>query len=124
MVQNLSWRIFFNEQVKFLKSGIWFQFYSASNKDTFFDSPGSFLGPRLLAKIFHYELQLNHHLLESNETLGTESTSWLQPTLKKIMIIKLILSAPGPLSRNLKKGPGATSDFLTTKFFNGQLNIL
>ena len=35
-VQNLSWRIFFQEEVKFLKSGIWFQFYSASNKDTFF----------------------------------------------------------------------------------------
>ena len=24
IVQNLSWRIFFQEQVKFLKSGIWF----------------------------------------------------------------------------------------------------
>ena len=28
------------EQVKFLKLGIWFQFYHALNKDTFFDSPG------------------------------------------------------------------------------------
>ena len=36
IVQNLSWRIPFQEQVKFLKSGIWFQFYKASNKDTFF----------------------------------------------------------------------------------------
>ena len=33
---NLTWRIFFQTQVKFLKSGIWFQFYIASNKDTFF----------------------------------------------------------------------------------------
>ena len=40
IVQNLSWRIVFQEKVKFLKSGIWFQFYSASNKDTFFESPG------------------------------------------------------------------------------------
>ena len=31
-----SWRIPFQEQVKFLKSGIWFQFYNTSNKDTFF----------------------------------------------------------------------------------------
>ena len=35
-VQNLSFRIFFHEQVKFLKSGNWFQFYSSLNKDTFF----------------------------------------------------------------------------------------
>ena len=35
IVQNLNWRIFFREQVKFLKSGIWFPFYNASNKDTF-----------------------------------------------------------------------------------------
>ena len=32
-MRNLSGRIFFQEKVKFLKSGIWFQFY-ASNKDT------------------------------------------------------------------------------------------
>ena len=31
IVQNLSWMIFFQEQVKFLKSGIWFQFYNPSN---------------------------------------------------------------------------------------------
>ena len=43
MVQNLSWRIPFQEQVKFLKSGTWFQFYKASNKDTFFYSPDSCL---------------------------------------------------------------------------------
>ena len=36
IVQNLSGRIFFQEQVKFLKLGIWFQFYNASNKDTCF----------------------------------------------------------------------------------------
>ena len=36
IVQNLSWRIFFQEQVKFLKSSIWFQFYNAWNKDIFF----------------------------------------------------------------------------------------
>ena len=36
IVENVSWRILFQEQVKFLKSGIWFQFYNASNKDTFF----------------------------------------------------------------------------------------
>ena len=36
IVQNLSLRILFQEQVKFLKSGIWSQFYNASNKDTFF----------------------------------------------------------------------------------------
>ena len=36
MVQNLNWRILFQEQVKFLKSGIWFQFYNVSNNDTFF----------------------------------------------------------------------------------------
>ena len=42
MVQNLSWRIFLQEEVKFLKSGNWFQFYNASNKDTFFDLPGMF----------------------------------------------------------------------------------
>ena len=36
VVQNLSWKIFFQEQVKFLKLGIWFQFYNTSNKDTFF----------------------------------------------------------------------------------------
>ena len=35
-VQNLSGRTLFQEQVKFLKSGIWFQFYNASNKDTYF----------------------------------------------------------------------------------------
>ena len=39
MVQNLSRRIFFQEKVKFLKSGIWFRFYASSNKDTFFYSP-------------------------------------------------------------------------------------
>ena len=38
-MQNLSWRILFQEQIKFLKSDIWFQFYSASNKDTFFTHP-------------------------------------------------------------------------------------
>ena len=38
MVENLSGRIFFQEKVKFLKSGIWFQFYASSNKDTFLDS--------------------------------------------------------------------------------------
>ena len=42
IVQNLRWKILFQKQVKFLKSGIWFQFYNASNKDTFFDSPGIF----------------------------------------------------------------------------------
>ena len=42
-MQNLSWRIPFQEQVKFLKSGIWFQFYKASNKDTLFYSPDSCL---------------------------------------------------------------------------------
>ena len=42
-MQNLSWRIPFQEQVKFLKSGIWFQFYKASNKDIFFYSPDSCL---------------------------------------------------------------------------------
>ena len=37
MVQNLSGRIFFQEKVEFLKSGvIWFQFYASSNQD----SPG------------------------------------------------------------------------------------
>ena len=41
MVQNLSERIFFQKKVEFLKSGIWFQFYALSNKDTFFDSPGT-----------------------------------------------------------------------------------
>ena len=35
IVENLSWRIFFQEQVKFLKSDIWFRFYNTSNKDTF-----------------------------------------------------------------------------------------
>ena len=35
MVQNLSWRIFLQEQLKFLNSGIWIQFHNASNKDTF-----------------------------------------------------------------------------------------
>ena len=28
-MHNLSWRIFFQEQVKLLTSGIWFQFYNA-----------------------------------------------------------------------------------------------
>ena len=41
IVKNLSQRNFFQEQVKFLKSGIWFQFYYASNKDTFFTHPVS-----------------------------------------------------------------------------------
>ena len=44
MVQKLSERMFFQEKVKFLKSGIWFQFYAPSNKDAslhFFDSPGT-----------------------------------------------------------------------------------
>ena len=41
MVQNLSGRIFFKEKVEFLKSSIWFQFYASSNKDTFFDLPGT-----------------------------------------------------------------------------------
>ena len=36
IVQNLSWRILFQEQVKFLKSSICFQFYNALNKDTVF----------------------------------------------------------------------------------------
>ena len=36
IVQNLSWRIFFQKQVKLLTSGIWPQFYNASNKNTFF----------------------------------------------------------------------------------------
>ena len=40
-MKNLSWKILFQEQVKFLKSGFWFQFYNASNKDTFFDSSGT-----------------------------------------------------------------------------------
>ena len=44
IVQNLSWRSFFQGQVKFLKSAIWFQFYNASNKDIFFDSPGTLDG--------------------------------------------------------------------------------
>ena len=34
-MQNLIGRIFFQEKVEFLKSGIWFQFYASSNKDTF-----------------------------------------------------------------------------------------
>ena len=38
-MQNLGWKIFFQGQVKFLKSGIRFQFYSASNKDTFLTHP-------------------------------------------------------------------------------------
>ena len=42
IVKTLCWRILFQELVKFLKSGIWFKFYNASNKDTFFDSPGGF----------------------------------------------------------------------------------
>ena len=41
MTQNLSGRIFFQQKVEFLKSSIGFQFYALSNKDTFFDSPGS-----------------------------------------------------------------------------------
>ena len=36
IVQNLSWRIFFQEQLIFLTSGIWFQFYNASNENAFF----------------------------------------------------------------------------------------
>ena len=40
IVQNLSCRILFQEKVKFLKSGIWFQLYSASNKNAFLDLPG------------------------------------------------------------------------------------
>ena len=36
IVKKLSCSIFFQEQVKFLKSSIWFQFYDASNKGTFF----------------------------------------------------------------------------------------
>ena len=40
-MQNLSWRVFSQEQVKFLKSGIWVQFYNALNKDRFFDSLGT-----------------------------------------------------------------------------------
>ena len=35
-MQSSSWRIFFQEQVKFPKSGIWFQVYNVSNKNTFF----------------------------------------------------------------------------------------
>ena len=35
MVQNLGGKIFFQEKVEFLKSGIWFQFYALSNEDTF-----------------------------------------------------------------------------------------
>ena len=39
---SLSWKSFFQEQVKFVKLGIWFEFYNASNKDTsFFYSPGT-----------------------------------------------------------------------------------
>ena len=34
--ENSSCRIFLQEQVKLLKSGTWFQFYNASNKNTFF----------------------------------------------------------------------------------------
>ena len=42
IVQNLSWRIFFMEQVKFLKSGTGFQFQYVPNKKIhFFDSPGT-----------------------------------------------------------------------------------
>ena len=41
MVQKLSWRILFLEQVKFLKSSFWFQLYNASSKDTFFYSSGT-----------------------------------------------------------------------------------
>ena len=37
---------------------------------------------------------------------------------EKVLIIKLTLSRPRPLSRNLKKGPGAETIFLTTKFFH------
>ena len=36
MMQNLSERLFFQEKVEFLKPCIWFQFYSSSNKNTFF----------------------------------------------------------------------------------------
>ena len=36
IMQNLSWRIFFQEQVNFVKLDIWFQFYNPSNKDKFF----------------------------------------------------------------------------------------
>ena len=35
MVQNLSGIIFFQGKVDFLKLGIWFQFYTLSNKYTF-----------------------------------------------------------------------------------------
>ena len=41
MVQNLSERIVFQEKFEFLKSGIWFQLYASSDKDTFFDSFGT-----------------------------------------------------------------------------------
>ena len=43
MVQNLSGAIFFRERVEFLISGIWFQFYASSNKDTLFDSTGTIM---------------------------------------------------------------------------------
>ena len=39
MERKFSGRIFFQEKVEVLKSGIWFKFYSESNKDSFFYSP-------------------------------------------------------------------------------------
>ena len=42
-MQNLSWRIFFQEQVKFLKSDIWFNFTMHQTKIHYFDPPGILL---------------------------------------------------------------------------------
>ena len=66
------------------------------SKNKLFGHLRNILGPRLLSRIFYRGLQLNHNLLESYETLRTERHKLSATDTQEILIIKLILSAPGP----------------------------
>ena len=71
----LKWKISFQEKFEFLKLGsIWCKFYASSNKDTFFDSPGSLKNNQLLYKICQNSSDLFfNHMLHSEKLTGAQN---------------------------------------------------